>query len=135
MIFIDDECGESVPEAILNKTAVPTIWTSAAIKDQDATKSITSRKEYMIYRLNNKFPTILSVTFMSSMVCFGLAAIALQVAMIVFKTPHWEICHGIWGGITCILVAISNLIIGKNFILNYFFSLKINLIIIIFFIF
>lgn len=111
----DKKCGKNVPETMLNSKSLQPNCIEAPDNQQNSVELPTTRKEYMIYQLNNNYPTGLSGAIFSYILILGLAAIVLQVVLIVHKAAQWEICQGIWGGTTCILIAIVNIIHCKNF--------------------
>lgn len=103
-------------------TALPPIPPLAPNMQPVAFQLAAAKKEYLTERLKNNFPNCLAVMFTVFMTALGLGAIGLQTLMILYKSPYWEICQGIWGGVACIGVAITNLVISKQSFLLLIFN-------------
>lgn len=122
MIFINENCGRNIPPTISNNTSLQLIPSPAFnMQPTIAFQLAPAKKEYLTDRLKKHFPTRLAALFSIFMSALGLAAIGLQVLMICDKTPNWKLCQGFWGGIVCIGLAITNLVLSK------FFAYQINI--------
>lgn len=124
MIYIDEKSVQDVPVMPNHcRTSLSTIPSKPLSKQEIEFQMAVARKNYLTDRLRNNFPDYLGAAFSILMLIFGLAAIVLQGMLIHIKAPYFEICQGIWGGIACFVVSISNSVISKNFLPSIYINI------------
>ena len=66
-------------------------------------KTLEARREILMKKLQTNFPIITAILFGSAFLIIGLAAISLQIVLIVNTAYNYGICNGIWGGFFALL--------------------------------
>lgn len=86
--------------------------------------SVDEKREMHIYELKTNFPTKTVIGFACLFACIGLAAIGLQITLMVNQAVNWYWANGIWGGFLALCNAGIKLNLGRVFISHtYFFFL------------
>lgn len=66
-------------------------------------KTLEARREILMKKLQTNFPIITVILFGSAFLIIGLAAISLQIVLIVNAAYNYGIGNGIWGGFFALL--------------------------------
>ena len=83
---------------------------------------LVQQREFINRRLKENFPTKYVLLHSVSLILIGLAAIGLQIALIVLRSTNYYVGQGIWAGLVCILLAGLSLLLIKKRTYGYFIA-------------
>ena len=67
------------------------------------------RRAFIARRLETHYPFKVTYIYAAIFIIIGFTQIGLQIYLITQEAYNWQICNGIWGGVSCIFASILNL--------------------------
>lgn len=89
-------------DADQNKVEV-SLKSSKIASDEPNRKSIDAKRDLMKMKLETNFPLLTTLIFALVFIEIGLAAIALQIGLVINMALNHQIGNGFWGGIFAIV--------------------------------